>query len=115
MQFYIMNKHFLIRLFTFICAFSFSQIEEFKLTYLPLVSSGTLPDIYTRSASEKTNADLATLNKTKVVSNRSAQEKFYLNSNFSQDRLLRSGKILFNDPVSKYVNKVADEVFKTNP
>lgn len=79
------------------------------------MSTGTLPEIYTKSASEKTNADLDALNKTKGVANRSAKEKFYLNSNFSQDRVLRSGKILFNDPLSIYVNKVADEVFKSSP
>lgn len=110
-----MNKYSCTLLFFLLSTLFFSQIEEFKLNYKPLMSTGTLPEIYTRSASEKTNADLDALNKTKGVANRSAKEKFYLNSNFSQDRVLRSGKILFNDPLSIYVNKVADEVFKSAP
>ncbi len=110
-----MYKYSCVLLFSFICALCHSQIEEFKNNYTPLISKGTLPEIYTKSASEKTNADLDALNKTKGVSNRSTKEKFYLNSNFSQDRVLRSGKILFNDALSIYVNKVADEVFKSAP
>jgi hypothetical protein len=110
-----MTKYVLILLLSLVSSFFYSQIEEFKNNYTPLLSSGKLPEIYTRSASEKANADLTALNKTTGVSNRSAKEKFYLNSNFGQDRLLRSGKLIFNDPVSQYVNKVADEVFKSEP
>lgn len=109
-----MAKRILIFLFSFTFSFFYSQIEDYKSNYTPILSTGKLPEIYTRSASEKANADLSALNKTSGVSNRSAKEKFYLNSNFSQDRLLRSGKLLFNDPVSSFVNQVADEVFKNN-
>ncbi|MDZ4666002.1 MAG: M48 family metallopeptidase [Bacteroidota bacterium] len=110
-----MKKYSFSLLFSLLGISFYSQIEEFKNDYIPLMSTGTLPEIYTKSASEKTNADIDALNKTKGVTNRSAKEKFYLNSNFSQDKVLRSGKILFNGPLSNYVNKVADEVFKSAP
>ncbi len=38
------------------------------------------------------------------------QEKFYLESHFLIDDLLQSGKVLFNDPITKYINDVADEL-----
>lgn len=97
-----------------ICNLVFSQIPDFKTDYKPLRSSGTLPDIYTRSASEKINEDLDKLNKSKSEKNKSVREVFYKSSNYHQDRLLRSGIVLFNDPISVYVNKVADEIFKND-
>jgi beta-barrel assembly-enhancing protease len=110
-----MSKFLAAFLFISLSASLHSQIEEFKKNYIPLRSSGTLPEIYTRSAVEKTNADIAELEKAGGVTNRTTKERFYVNSNFSQDRLLRSGRIIFNDPISVYINKVADEVFKTDP
>ncbi len=104
---------------TFIGIFFFcsllAQIPEFKQNYTPLTSSGQLPEIYTRSASEKASQDLQSLDNTRGVKNRSEKRKFYLSSNFHQDRLLRSGRLLFNDPVSVFVNRVADKAFKDLP
>jgi hypothetical protein len=110
-----MSKIHLTLSFFLICILSHAQLEEFNINYTPLRSSGTLPEIYTRSATEKADADIAAMNKVAGVMDKKAKKRFYTNSNFSQDRFLRSGKILFNDPVSIYVNKVADEVFKAHP
>ncbi|MFC2111419.1 M48 family metallopeptidase, partial [Bacteroidota bacterium] len=41
---------------------------------------------------------------------RKTKEKFLLQANFMLDNMLLSGKILFNDPLSNYVNKVADKL-----
>ncbi len=99
----------------FVCLNLFSQNQDLTKNYIPLKSSGKLPDIYTQSAAQKTNNDIATLNRKKGETNKSDKRKFYLESNFYQDKLLRSGRILFGDPISNFVNKVADEVFRGNP
>lgn len=93
----------------------FSQPDDFKQNYTVLISSGQLPEIYLQSATEKVNRDFQNLEKSKDRKDRAAKKKFYLNSNFQLDRVLRSGQVLFNDPVSKFVNRVADELFKKNP
>lgn len=92
-----------------------AQIKEYEIDYSPLASSGVLPEIYTKSATEKANRDIQKLKKEKNHLNKNAKEKFFIQANFQLDQILRSGKILFNDPVSQYVNKVADETFKSNP
>ncbi|MCC6371501.1 MAG: M48 family metallopeptidase [Bacteroidia bacterium] len=93
----------------------YAQLPEFKNNYQPAQSTGSLPEVYTSSATEKTKQDINRLKNTQGVKNRSAKETFYVQSNFYQDKLLRSGRILFNDPMSKFVNKVADETFKSDP
>ena len=42
-----------------------------------------------------------------------AKDEFYLNSSFELHDMLYNGTILFNDPLTKYVQKVADVVFKS--
>lgn len=84
--------------------------------YKPLRSEGNMPAKFTTSSSEKYKKDVA-----KKVSDkdkkrdRQAKERFLLESNFQIDNLLLSGKVLFNDPVSLYVNRVLDELLKDEP
>ncbi|HEY1040739.1 MAG TPA: M48 family metallopeptidase [Bacteroidia bacterium] len=92
-----------------------AQTKQFDSDYTPLMSSGVLPKIYTTSATEKANKDIATVKKEKDYRTKRAKENFYLISNFQMDQLLRSGKIMFNDSLSLFVNKVADEAFKDMP
>lgn len=41
-----------------------------------------------------------------------SKENFLIESNFILDRLLTSGDVIFNDSISQFINKVADEVLK---
>src|ERR1700752_4572751 len=93
----------------------YSQTKQFDSDYSPLLSNGKLPKIYTTSATEKANKDIASVKKEKNSSAKRAKENFYLISNFQMDQILRSGKIMFNDSLSLFVNKVADETFKDIP
>ena len=88
---------------------SFAQLSN---DYEPLQPTGKIPaDITTRS-SEKYQAAKDGLEK--GTRSRQAKEKFLLESNFLIDQVLHSGRVLFNDPVSKYLNEVLDEVLKDN-
>ncbi|MDP2386203.1 MAG: M48 family metallopeptidase [Bacteroidota bacterium] len=92
-----------------------AQTKQFDSDYLPLLSNGKLPKIYTTTATEKANKDIATVKKERNSTAKKAKENFYLISNFQMDQILRSGKIMFNDSLSLFVNKVADEAFREVP
>jgi beta-barrel assembly-enhancing protease len=83
--------------------------------YTPLSSSGALPQDFTVLSSKKYEQDKQTISKTDKLRDRKAKDEFYLQSNFIIDDILLSGKVLFNDPVSVYVNKVADKLLIENP
>lgn len=46
---------------------------------------------------------------------RKAKEEFYLQSSFATDELLLSGKVLFNDSLSQFLEKVADILLADQP
>ncbi|HEX8515967.1 MAG TPA: M48 family metallopeptidase [Bacteroidia bacterium] len=46
---------------------------------------------------------------------KSKKEDFIVSSNYYLNDLLLSGDVLLNDPISVYVNKVADELLKNDP
>jgi len=76
--------------------------------YQSLRSSGEIPDAFTQSSSAKYE-EAITVNSSKTIKN------FHLKSNFGLDELLKSGEVLFNDPISKYVSSIADEILKDDP
>jgi hypothetical protein len=84
-----------------------------NFTYLQ--SSGTIPVDFTSLFSEKFEQDKVLLSKEDKRSIRKTKENFLLESNFIIDQILLSGRILFNDPVSNYINKVADNLLESNP
>lgn len=74
--------------------------------YQPVISSGSLPEDFTRAV-----ADAA-----KEAKNKPSDEKeFALSTAFSLNRIMLSGKVLFNDPMSQFANKVTDELLRINP
>jgi beta-barrel assembly-enhancing protease len=80
--------------------------------YVPLKSSGDLPYDFTVSSSKKYEQDKVLISKTDKLTDRKAKDKFYLESNFIIDDILLSGKVLYNDPLSIYANKVADKLLE---
>ncbi|PCJ83662.1 MAG: hypothetical protein COA57_10750 [Flavobacteriales bacterium] len=91
-----------------------AQTQEFESS-TPLKSTGDIPEEFTKLSSEKYREDKAGIDKDQKRSEKKAQEKFYLESNFLIDEFLLSGLVIFNDPVSNYVGKVADELLKDDP
>ncbi|MFL5729620.1 MAG: M48 family metallopeptidase [Cytophagaceae bacterium] len=83
--------------------------------YEPLKSYGNLPRDFTTLSSQKYQHDKQTISKSDKLRDRKAKDEFYLESNYIIDDILLSGKVLFNDPVSLYVNKVADKLLAANP
>jgi hypothetical protein len=87
---------------------------QFETDYKPIQSRGKLPDDFITLSSEKYEAEKASLKQEKGGAKK-AKDQFLLESNFEIDDLLLSGRVVFNDPMSDYVNKVADKVLATDP
>ena len=84
--------------------------------YHVLQSQGKVPESFLKSSKQKSYEEIG---KT-IYSNRSQpykrkKKEFLLGNNFLIDELLLSGKVLFNDPVGEYVNKVVDTLLKEDP
>lgn len=87
---------------------------RFDLDYKPIQSKGPLPDDIITLSSEKYAAEKAKLKNEKGAAKK-AKDQFLLESSFELDNLMQSGKVVFNDPMSDYVNKVADKVLAKDP
>jgi len=97
--------HFRISLIFFI-VFSGSVFGQDFDNYQPIVSSGTLPEDFTRAVSEAA----------KEAKNEPSDEReFTVSAAYSLNRIMLGGKVLFNDPMSQFANKVTDELLKNNP
>lgn len=96
-----------------ICALLVTSVtygqSKFDTDYKPIQSKGPLPTDFITHSSEKYAAERAKL-KNEKGSSKKAKDQFLLESSFELDNLLQSGKVVFNDPMSDYVNKVADKV-----
>ena len=90
----------------------FSQDFE---NYSPLECSGKIPEVFRTSSLEKYESDRQNIDQDHDLRRRKDEQRFYLRSNYLLDELLLSGQVLFNDPLTHYVNKVADELLKSDP
>lgn len=84
---------------------------KFNTNYEPLKSIGQLPADFTTLSSDKYAVDRENIKKDKGKEKK-AKDQFLLESNFQIDGMLLSGKVLFNDPMSQYVNAVAAKVLE---
>ncbi len=80
--------------------------------YQRLINQGELPEDYTRPSYEKFKKSLI---EKQIREGQKDEKQFYLESTFAIDELLRSGYILFNDPIGIYVNEVLDVIVQSNP
>ncbi len=92
----------------FISPIAFSQYE-------PLQSSGNIPKDFTTPSYIKYQQELENVDRSARRRTRKNQKEFFLESNYAIDDLLKSGYVLFNDPVTNYVNEVAALILKDDP
>ncbi len=96
------------------CACLLAQNVDFD-NYELLKSTGTIPQEFLTPSSEKYKKELEKVNQAAKKSDQKDEKQFYLESNFVVDDLLQSAKVLFNDPITQYINQVADELLKNDP
>lgn len=92
-----------------------STAQNFDVDYEPLKVKGQIPKEILIASSQKYEANKEKITREDKRRTRKDKEKFYLQSSFVIDEMMRSGKILFNDELSVYVNKVADKLLANNP
>lgn len=78
--------------------------------FTPLQSTGILPDEVEMSGKDFMSTSRKNLTKGGSKKDRKAKELFVLQSSYSIKDLFNSGRVLYNDPVSNYVEKVRVEV-----
>lgn len=83
--------------------------------YTSLQSEGEIPEDFRTNFNEKVAIEKKKIPENSDSKIRKHQENFVLESNFILNQVLSSGKILFGDVLTVYVNKVADEVLKPFP
>lgn len=107
-------KKILIALGCFFAAAATLIAQDFD-NYQPLTCSGSIPKEFTLPSTQKYKAELKKIeNKNYKKKEKKDRKQFALESNFVLDDLLQSGLVLFNDPVSNYLNEVAAVLVKAD-
>ena len=83
--------------------------------YTPLKCKGTIPADFITLSKEKFLKDKASISRKDKHHVKKDKTAFYLYTNYKIDFLLRSGKVLFGDEVTNYVNQVGKYVLKDYP
>jgi hypothetical protein len=92
------------------------NVHSQQINYQPLRCQGTIPKDFLSLTSKKIEADYTKIsksNKSKRV--KTTEKEFAFNANFSIDNILFSGKILYGDVLTDYVNKVANTIINGDP
>ncbi len=96
-----------------ILAASWSQQIDFE-NFTTLKSVGKIPEDFTTLASTKFKQDAAEI-ASENGREKADKEIFLLESNFLINEMLHSGRVIFGDPVTTYLNNIKAEILKANP
>ncbi len=83
--------------------------------YKPAQSYGPLPNDFILPTVKKYEEQRQQINTNQQEELQKAEDEFYLATNYMVDQMRFSGNVLVNDPMGKYVNKVADKLLETDP
>ncbi len=83
--------------------------------YQRLKATGQMPVDFVRSAEEKYQEKVQAIPIAERKNIRQAKAQFFEESTYYLNQLLMSGKILFNDEVSTYVNEIAQYILRDEP
>lgn len=103
-----MKKNIYLLLFFFITTALTAQ--NFDVDYSPLKAQGEIPLEIIKTSTTKYEEDKETITRQDNRKTRQDKDKFFLQSSFVIDEMMRSGQVLFNDDLSSYVNQVADKL-----
>jgi beta-barrel assembly-enhancing protease len=81
-------------------------------THKPLVAEGKIPSEFITRSSVKYKTDKIRIDGQARSAEKTTRNKFALETNFLLDEMLRSGKVVFNDKISEYLNQVANILVK---
>lgn len=95
-------------LLTILISFFTAQSQNLK-EFERLKSEGEIPDFFVKYLDEKIAQDNKILKENDRISNKNAED-FSAKSNYMLQRLIQSGRVLYGDPLTKYANKVLDQL-----
>lgn len=108
-------KIFFLCIFCFLFVSIYSQNNEvdYKNNYIPLKSLGEIPKDFKKLAEEKSYEDFNSL---EIVNNTltKKEKKFIALSNYEINQTLFSGRVLFGDKTTQYLNQILDEILKND-
>ena len=87
--------------------------QNLKQNYSPLKSSGILPDIFTQNIRSVIQDDITELNKQKD-NDKTLKRTYLTEANYEIEKIVKSGNVIVNDEVTKYLNSLADIILKNN-
>jgi len=110
-----MKRNFLLWLL-FIASYSIISAQQIDFNdYKVLRSSGTLPEEFSESVYKPVSKKQTSSKKKKKKKKQKDDESEFISETAnSLNSFLRSGALVFNDPVSAYLNKVMTEVLRAN-
>lgn len=82
--------------------------------FKPLQSAGKIPKDFTELSSQKYQTGRKEIDENARLRVRKTQDQFFLKSNFIIDEVLHSGRVVFGDPVSNYLNTIKDNLLAGN-
>ena len=97
----------------FLCIHSSAQdFDNYKF----LQSTGKVPASFLKSSKQKSDEEIQrTFEEKKRTRYKRQKKEFILEANYVIDDLLLSGKVLFNDSIGQYANKIVDVLLKDDP
>ncbi len=110
-----MNKHIKTLFLNLFLFSSISLIAQNFDAYQEIKSSGTMPKDFITLLSDKYKEDQEQINKNDKRKSQKYQHQFYLESNFAINEIISTGNVLFNDPITNYLNSIYDNIKKDNP
>ena len=83
--------------------------------YKPIECQGEIPASLVTSFSEVIDNEIDEYIKADSKVTQNDKKDFLESTTHVTKKVLLSGNVLYNDPVTNYINKVADKIFETNP
>lgn len=99
-----------------ICISLHAQQTDFSKDYNTVEAQGEVPEVFLRLSKEKYEEALEKdITGDEARKTKKSKEEFLLSSNYKLNNFLLSGNVLFGDPLTQYVNDVADVILADEP
>jgi len=107
-----MKKQLIVCAFLFLFAEILSAQVYNLQQFQGLDSQGEIPEDFTKLSSLKFQEDVENIEESNSNREQRDKEDFLLQSNFLMDDILHSGRVIFGDPVTNYLNEIKDNLLK---
>lgn len=112
----LLRCHFYFLAFAF-CVLPFHSGAQIDFTkdYQPAKVAGNIPVDFLALSYTQVDSAIHAIEDVSNYREREARKRFLTSSQYQIDGMLRSGMVLFGDPMTSFVNKVAEEILKDDP